>query len=169
MSTPSPAVSLLRVEWIPPMTGLTARPGSRWLEGAAAALGAAGLIVIGLASPAAADPPTVEHFSDTFSDVNPCTGEMHTVTIELAESQHFHGDNFIATGTTTITTEPTGFSGRGTATVVETEGAFVFRHVDILSDAAGNRIMASVIFVVDPATGDIRVEDGELTCVHSVD
>jgi hypothetical protein len=169
MSTPSPAASLLPVEWIPPMSGRTARPGSRWLEGAAAVLGVAGLMVVGLASPAAADSPTVEYFSDTFTDVNPCTGELHTVTIELVESQHFHDDNFIGTGTTTITTEPTGFSGSGTSTVVETEGAFVFRHVDILSDAAGNRIMANIIFVMDPATGDIRVEDGDLTCVHSVD
>lgn len=169
MSTPSPAVSLLPVEWSAEMNGRTARPGFRLLKGAAAALGAAGLIVVGLASPAAADPPTVEYFSNTFPDVNPCTGEMHTVTIELTESQHFHGDNFIGTGRTTITTEPTGFSGSGTTTVVETEGAFVFRGVDILSDPAGNRIMASVIFVANPSTGDIRVVDADLTCVHSVD
>jgi len=151
------------------MNARTARPGFRLLKGAAAAFGVAGLLVVGLASPAVADPPTVEYFSDTFSDVNPCTGEQHTVTIELAESQHFHGDNFIGIGTTTITTEPTEFSGHGTTTFVVTKGAEVFRHVDILSDAAGNRIMASVVFVMDPATGDIRVEDGDLTCVHSVD
>jgi hypothetical protein len=169
MSTPSPAVSLLPFEWSAEMNARTARAGFRLLRGAAAALGVAGLIVVGLASPAAADPPTVEYFSDTFEDVNPCTGEQHTVTIELAESQHFHGDNFIGIGTTTITTEPTGFTGHGTTTFVVTQGAEVFRHVDILTDAAGNRIMASVVFVMDPATGDIRVEDGDLTCVHSVD
>jgi hypothetical protein len=151
------------------MNGRTARPGFRLLKGAAAALGAAGLIVVGLASPAAADPPTVEHFSDTFPDVNPCTGEIHTVTIELAESQHFHGDNFVGVSTTTITTEPTGFSGSGTATFVVTKGAEVFREVDILTDPAGNRIMANIIFVVNPSTGDIRVADADLTCVRSVD
>jgi hypothetical protein len=169
MSTPSPTLSLLPVERSAEMNARTAHHGFRLLKGAAVALGAAGLIVVGLASPAAADPPTVEDFSNTFPDVNPCTGEMHTVTIELTESQHFHGDNFIGTGRTTITTEPTGFSGRGTATLVVTKGAEVFRLVDILSDAAGNRIMASVVFVMDPATGDIRVEDADLTCVHSVD
>jgi hypothetical protein len=112
---------------------------------------------------------TVEHFSDTFPDVNPCTGEIHTVTIELAESQHFHGDNFVGVSTTTITTEPTDFSGSGTATFVVTKGAEVFREVDILTDPAGNRIMANIIFVVNPSTGDIRVADADLTCVRSVD
>ena len=64
---------------------------------------------------------------------------------------------------------PTGFSGRGRTTpFVVTEGAEVFGHLDVSSDAAGNRIMAKVIFVMDPASGDIRVESGSLTCIHSV-
>lgn len=151
------------------MNGRTARPGFRLLKGAAVALGAVGLIVVGLAPPAAADPPMVEDFSVTFPDVNPCTGELHMVTIEMAESQHFHGDNFVGVSRTTVTTEPTDFSGGGTATFVVTKGAEVFRQVDILSDPAGNRIMANVVFVVNPSTGDIRVADADLTCVRSVD
>ena len=33
-----------------------------------------------------AGPPTVRRFSDTFVDVNPCTGLLHTVTINVTQS-----------------------------------------------------------------------------------
>lgn len=145
----------------------TSRRGARGLKGIVGVLGAAAVIVLGMASPAAADPPTTDQFEFVFPDVNPCTGDIHTVTIVLTESQHFHGDNFIGSGKTTITTEPTEFSGRGTTTLVESKGVFVFRGVDILSDDAGNRISAKITFVEDPSTGAVRVERSELTCVHA--
>jgi hypothetical protein len=130
------------------------------------ALGASALMVMMLASPAAADPPTLDDFSMTFPDVNPCTGEIHTVTVELTLFQHFHGDRFVEHGVSTVTTS-TGFEGGGTTTLVDTDGAFVFRLLDVLTDEAGSRIMARTIFIVDPVTGDVRVQSGDLKCVHA--
>ncbi|MGH8946942.1 MAG: hypothetical protein ACRDVL_12440 [Acidimicrobiia bacterium] len=51
------------------------------------------IAVVGLlALPAAADPPNVETFTETFVAPNPCLGnvEQHTITITTAD--HFHGD-----------------------------------------------------------------------------
>lgn len=139
--------------------------GTGWLKGTAGALGASALMVMMLASPAAADPPTIDYFSDTFPDVNPCTGLIHTVTIDHTIFQHDHDGRVIEHGVSSVTTS-TGFEGGGTTTFVETEGALVFRLVDVLTDEAGSRIMASVVFVLDPMTGAVRVELGDLTCIH---
>ncbi|RXZ73140.1 hypothetical protein [Agromyces albus] len=122
-------------------------------------------MVMMLASPAAADPPTIDDFSETFPDVNPCTGLIHTVTIDHTFFQHHHGDRFIEHGVSSVTTS-SGFEGGGTSTFVETDGAFVFRLLDVLSDEAGSRIMARAIFIADPVTGAVRVDRFDLKCVH---
>ncbi|MBT2500181.1 hypothetical protein J7E25_13895 [Agromyces sp. ISL-38] len=150
------------------MTRRSTTHGVGWLKGTVGALGASALMVMMLASPAAADPPTLDDFTITFPDLNPCTGETHTVTIELTFFQHDHGDRFIEHGVSSVTTS-SGFEGGGTTTLVETEGAFVFRAVDVLTDEAGSRIMARTIFIVDPETGAVRVERGDLTCVHAAE
>jgi hypothetical protein len=139
--------------------------GAGWIKGTFGALGASALMVMMLASPAAADPPTIDEFTITFPDVNPCTGETHTVTIELTFFQHDHGDRFNEHGVSSVTTS-TGFEGGGTSTFVENDGAFVFRLVDVLSDDAGSRIMARSMFIADPVTGAVRVERFDLRCVH---
>ena len=130
-------------------------------------LGVSALVVAMLASPAEADPPTVDTFEVTFEDVNPCTDEIHTVTIALTLFQHFHGERFVEHGVSTVTTTPTGFSGGGTTTFVETERLIVFRQTDVLTNEAGSRIMASGVFVADPATETVRVDRFELTCVRA--
>ena len=150
------------------MTRRSTTQGAGWLKGTAGALGASALMVMMLAPPAAADPPTIDEFSITFTDVNPCTGGTHTVTIDLTLSQHHHGARFIEHGVSSVTTS-SGFEGGGTTTLVETDGAFVFRLLDVLSDEAGSRIMARTIFIADPVTGAVRVERGDLRCVHAAE
>jgi hypothetical protein len=130
------------------------------------ALGASALVLAMVAVPAAADPPTVETFEFTFEDVNPCTSEIHTVSITLTVFQHFHGDRFVGHGETTVSTT-TGYSGGGTTTVVESERLVVARGTDILTNEAGSRIMASFVFVQDLATGTVKVDMSELTCVRA--
>lgn len=130
---------------------------------------AGALLVVSLslanAPPATADPPVQDIFEETFDDVNPCTGLTHTVTIGFVFHQHNHGERFVEHGETTITTAPTGFVGRGTTTLVENGQVLVFRETDILSNDAGDRIRARLLFVMDAATGTVKVEEFELTCV----
>jgi hypothetical protein len=149
------------------MTRLFSSHATAVVKRIAGTLGASALVVAMLASPAEADPPTVDSFEVTFEDVNPCTDEIHTVTIALTLFQHFHGERFVEHGVSTVTTTPTGFSGGGTTTFVETERLLVFRQTDVLTNEAGSRIMARGVFVADPATETVRVEMFELTCVRA--
>ena len=129
-------------------------------------LGASALVLAMVAVPAEADPPTVETFEFTFDDVNPCTDEIHTVTITFTVSQHDHGDRFVGLGETTVSTS-TGYSGGGTRTVVESERLVVARGTDILTNEAGSQILASFVFVEDLAAGTVKVDMFELTCVRA--
>ena len=114
---------------------------------------------------AAADPPTQFMPTDTFVDVNPCTGLDHTVTIALTISEHSHGERVVAHAHRTVTTEPTGFVGRGTFSFVDNGQIAKFTSTDVLTNSAGDRIRARNVIVVDLSTETFRVEKGELTCL----
>jgi hypothetical protein len=114
---------------------------------------------------AAADAPTEFSETVTFVDVNPCTGRYHTVTIAATVSEHSHGERVVAIGKRTVTTDPTGFVGRGTFSFVDNGQIAKFTQTDILTNPAGDRIRARNVIVVDLSTDTIRVEKGELTCL----
>jgi hypothetical protein len=114
---------------------------------------------------AAADPPRQISETFTFPDVNPCTGLSHNVTIAQTVSEHSHGGRIVAIGKRTVTTEPTGFVGRGTFSFVDNGQIVKFTSTDILTNAAGDRIRARNVSVVDPFTNTIRVEKSGLTCL----
>lgn len=114
---------------------------------------------------AAADPPEQFSVVDTFVDVNPCTGLDHTVTIANTISEHSHGGRVVVHERRTITTEPTGFVGHGTASFVDNGQIAKYTSTDILSNSAGARIRARNVFVVDLSTETIRVGRSELTCL----
>ena len=83
----------------------TTRPTNLKIGRRAAVGFAATLGVIGLgAAPAAADAPAEFSVTETFTDVNPCTGAEHDVTLELDIREHVHGDRAVVhlsrTGTT---------------------------------------------------------------------
>ena len=82
-------------------TTTTSKLGRRAAVGLAATFG-----VIGFgAAPTAADAPAEFSDSVTFTDVNPCTGGEHDVTLNLDIREHIHGERVVAhvsrTGTTT--------------------------------------------------------------------
>jgi hypothetical protein len=127
---------------------------------------AASLVLV-LAPAAAADPPTVVSFEETFDDENPCTGQDHTVTVTGEFLEHFHGERHVAHGELTITTTPTGFVGHGTTTNVENGQLVVFHQTEILSNDAGDRIRALVVVVLDLSTDTVRVERFDRTCLSA--
>jgi hypothetical protein len=122
-------------------------------------------LLVGGAAPAAADPPTELPFEFVFDDVNPCTGDIHTVTIAGTAFVHSHDDRTVAYSERTITTSPTGFVGHGMDTSVENGKISMFRLADILTNESGDRIKAQFVIVVDVSTGTARVEEGAVTCV----
>jgi hypothetical protein len=123
------------------------------------------VVALALAVPAAADPPTQIPFEFVFDDVNPCTGDMHTVTIAGTTSVHNHDGRLVAYSERTITTSPTGFVGHGTDTSVLNGQVEMFRLADIATNPSGDRFRAQFVFVIDVSTGTVRVDKFELTCL----
>jgi hypothetical protein len=123
------------------------------------------LVALVVAVPAAADPPAAVPFEFVFDDVNPCTGDIHTVAIAGTTSVHDHDGRIVAVSERTITTSPTGFVGHGTDSYVLNGQVEMFRLTDILTSPSGDRIRARFVIVFDLSTGTVRVEKGELTCL----
>jgi hypothetical protein len=122
---------------------------------------------LALAPPAAADPPTAMPFEVTFSDVNPCTGLMHEVTIAGTEFVHSHDGRILIYSKRTITTDPTRFVGHGTDTFVVNGQVAKYTMTDILTNPDGDRIRARTVFVLDLSTETVRVDKFEVTCLGS--
>lgn len=133
--------------------------------GALAAAFTLTVAALAFAVPAAADPPTEIPFEFVFDDFNPCTGDIHTVTIAGTTSVHEHDGRIVATSDRTITTTPTGFVGHGTDSYVLNGQVEMFRLTDILTNPSGDRIRARFVIVLDLSTGTVQVVTGELTCV----
>jgi hypothetical protein len=124
-----------------------------------------GVAALAFAVPAAADPPTAFPFQFVFDDVNPCAGEIHTVTIAGTTHVHEHDGRIVAQSERTITTSPTGFVGHGTDSYVLNGQVEMFRLTDIATNPSGDRFRAQFVMVVDLSTGTVRVVEGELTCL----
>ena len=123
------------------------------------------VVALAFAVPAAADAPTEFPILDVFPDVNPCTGDIHTVTIAGTTFVHDHDGRIVAHSERTIATSPTGFVGHGTDSFVFNGQVNVFRLTDILTNPSGDRIRARFVMVLDLSTGTVRVEHFALTCL----
>jgi hypothetical protein len=123
------------------------------------------MVALAFAGPAAADAPTEIPFEFVFDDVNPCTGDIHTVTIAGTTSVHDHDGRIVAYSKRTITTSPTGFVGRGTDTYVLNGQVEMFNQADILTSPSGDRMRAQFVIVFDLSTGMVRVVAGGLACL----
>jgi hypothetical protein len=123
------------------------------------------VVALVFAAPAAADAPTIEQFVDVFDDVNPCTGEVMTVTFVGTAYIHEHESRFVVRAERTITTSD-GFVGHGTDSFVDNGQVVKFRQTDIMTNATtGQRFRARGVFVLDLSTDTVRVERFELTCL----
>jgi len=124
-----------------------------------------GVIALASAVPAAADPPTAFPFEFVFEDVNPCSGDTHTVTIAGTTFVHDHDGRVVAHSERTITTSPTGFVGHGTDSYVLNGQVEVFRLNDIATSPSGDRFRAQFLMVIDLSTGTVTLSHGGLTCL----
>lgn len=123
-------------------------------------------LAVAVAAPANAGPRFEVHDEITFTDVDPCTGGTHDVTIAVTFLVHEHDGRAVARGVRTLTTTA-GYVGRGTSSFVSNGEVEMFRFTDLLADASGNRVRASGVFVLDVSSGAVRVDKFALTCVGS--
>jgi hypothetical protein len=114
-----------------------------------------------------ADKPT-EYQAETvvIEELNPCTGLLHTLTINVTIREHIHNGRLIRSGQRTITTD-TGFIGQGTEQLVINGKVSKFTQNDLLMNAAGDRIRAHRVYVWNWATDppSTKVFDYTVTCV----
>ena len=125
-----------------------------------ALLAATSVALVGAVT-ASADPPTVRHFQDTFVDVNPCTGLLHTVTIDVTL---YFVSPVLNRGTHEITTS-SGFVGRGVETEVGPNDEMFLLNDTLVNPETGQRAHAQFIVVTNPATGELQVFRQTLTCI----
>jgi hypothetical protein len=123
-------------------------------------------VALTFAAPAAADPPTLLHDEDVIQDVNPCTGNVMTVTLAWTAYEHEHKGRIHGQAKRTITTSD-GFAGRGVDMFVSNGRVVLFRFSDMLTNASGDRFRATGVFVLDESSGTVRVNKFALTCLGS--
>ena len=130
---------------------------------------AASMLSVGLlglsAGTASADRPFEDSFSDTFTDVNPCTGDEQEVTINGVVSVHLHGDRRVVHIDRTGTTDDGYVMDHGV-------GSFVFNgHVDRSTftdnwvDSNGSRFQAQGSFVYNLNKDELIVDRFRVRCI----
>lgn len=127
-------------------------------------VGLLSVIALSFAAPAAADPPAAFEIEEVFDDVNPCTGNVMTVTFDGTAYVHEHGSRVVIRAERTITTSD-GFVGHGTDSFVDNGQVVKFRQTDIMTNASGDHFRARGLFVLDLSTDTVRIERFELTCL----
>ena len=124
-----------------------------------------GVVALGFAAPAAADPPRAFPFEDVFPDLNPCTGEIMTVTVAGTDFVHLHDGRIVVRSERTFTTSD-GSAGHGTSFLVGNGQVITFSTTDIMRNTSGGyHFRARGVFVLDLSNGTVRVERFELTCL----
>jgi hypothetical protein len=127
---------------------------------------AASLLFLVPATASAEAPTQIGPLTETFADVNPCTGLAQTGTLVVTFYVHSEGDRIVARGDRTLSTS-SGFVGTGTSSYVLNGEIEMFRLTDILSNGAGDRIRARSVLAIDLSTGTARVDSFDLTCLGS--
>jgi hypothetical protein len=111
---------------------------------------------------AVADPPDAFPFTDSFVAENPCTGELHTVTVTGTFYVFERGQGISHNFDHTVTTSD-GFAGVGIEVSIDHDQIFHIR--DVLSNPfTGQKLLAHVLAVHD-ASGTVRVERFTVTCI----
>ena len=128
---------------------------------------AMGLVLVGLAaSPVAADAPTT--FDDwlTFTDLDPCTGLPQTIAIYVEGRLHTdHQNNFVAHVKRTGITDAGYVMDHGVESYQENENVARGSFTDIWRHDDGSKFKAQGVFVFNIGTGEVLVDNFNLTCI----
>lgn len=95
--------------------------------------------------------PTVFPVFIEFEGVNPCSGQLHTITMTGTGWLHEHDGRHVVHMQRTITTS-SGFVGRGTNTFVVNGNVLTLTLNDMLAHESGDRIRAHLLLVLDVST-----------------
>lgn len=129
------------------------------------ALVASAMLVVLMAAPALADKPFTISDSETFTDVNPCSGLEHEITRDFTLTIHEHRNNFGVQVDSTVVTDD-GFEGSGHETFVD-NGNIVTGTLNFVLDnpETGAKFTVKGHFTFDIRNDELRVERFVFNCV----
>lgn len=129
-------------------------------------LGLAALMVAALTPAAVADEPVLITDSDTFTDVNPCTGEEHEVTINFEFYDHEHENGaFVSPAVRSGTTDSGYVMQNGRDILVFTGNIVVAPFMDQWRHPDGSKFVVRGVFVGDFRDFQIRVDEFSARCI----
>lgn len=135
------------------------------MRNAIATLIASAMALALMTAPALADAPTTGTDSVTFVDLNPCTGELHDVTLLAEVSIHEHRNNTVVQADITVTTSD-GFEGSGHDRFVLNGNVATATHNFVLDNPdTGAKFTVKGHFTFDINQGELRTERFVFNCV----
>ena len=115
---------------------------------------------------AGAAPPERFTETNTFTDVNPCTGQEHQVTVTTAVTIHENNRNFVVTGRTTVSTSD-GYVGRGGDSFVENAGGARGNLNVQVRGPDGERFRVRGNFAFNANQDELKFDRFSLTCTSN--
>jgi hypothetical protein len=114
----------------------------------------------------AAARPTGFTFEQKLVGPDPCSGEIHTLTITWTcrEQQQANGA-YVQICKREVVTDPTGYVGRGTLTVVDNGKIQNLRFTDVLKNDAGDRMQGRSHGLFDLSAGTVRIYKFDSVCL----
>lgn len=125
------------------------------------------LVTLGWPSAVSADRPTEDHFSVTFDDMNPCSGEMHEVTLNFEIFRHEgHKNNNDVVHLRRSGTTSSGFEMiAGNEQQVDSEQGFRAHFMDMWADGDGARFQVSGHININGNTDEVVAEGFKFRCI----
>jgi hypothetical protein len=123
------------------------------------------LLAVAVAAPAMADKPVTFSDSDTFTDVNPCTGLEHEITINLEGSIHEHQNNMVVKAQRSGSADDGSTMIAGTDTFVVNKGGERGTFFDQWRNPAGYKYMVHGNYLFNANKGEVLVLSVTLTCI----
>ena len=110
--------------------------------------------------------PVRETHEIQFEDTDPCTGTVHTVTIDFQDLIREIDGRTVDTSHTTVSTSPTGYTGHGDQIfVVNNQMNNYIAHV-VLTNEAGHQIVITRVFILDLSTNRVIVDKLSSRCTR---
>ena len=126
---------------------------------------AGGLLMSLSAAPASADVPFTFEDSETFEDVNPCTGLIHEVTLEFLVNIHQHQNNFVGYAQRSGTTS-SGYTMHGRDSFVANHAVERFSSTDVWRHPDGSMFIVQARFTFDLSSEEVITHGGSFRCIR---
>lgn len=125
---------------------------------------AGGLLMTISAAPALADDPFTYTESETFEDVNPCTGLVHEVTLQFDVNIHQHQNNFVGYAERSGTTS-SGYTMHGRDSFVANHSVERLAQTDVWRHPDGSMFIVQVHYTFDLSSGEVITGGGSFRCI----